>query len=122
FAGQRTSFHPSPSAPPVLSASPSRIPVSARHRRTGSSASAASGASPRRSAFSRDSLGSPHSRNSLAHTLSDPHSDSGIGTGIGGPGVLDGVQASPRLDPEARQLAARKRREERDADARMEAF
>lgn len=106
FAGQRSAaFAPMPARELFpSSASPSRIPLSQRmqHHRT---ASALSPASSR-----------PHTRTNSHAEARPPSSSAPVGSRNGRP------LESPRLDPEARELAARREREERDADEQFAAF
>ena len=108
FAGQRSppAFAPIPARELFpSSASPSRIPLSQRmqHHRT---ASALSPASSR-----------PHTRTNSHAEARPPSSSAPVGPRNGGRPM-----ESPRLDSEARGLAARREREERDADEQFAAF
>lgn len=100
FAAQRS---PPVQPPTDHFPSPSRIPLSATrmsHRRANS-------------ALSSPAERRPHARtNSLTEPPRPPSSSA----------PANGTAESPRLDPEARRLAARREREEREADEQMAAF
>ncbi|SPN98487.1 uncharacterized protein DNG_01532 [Cephalotrichum gorgonifer] len=103
----------SPSRTPL---SPSRIPLSAGrmgHRRAESMTGASGGRKGHARTGSLSDVG-------LSPVLSPPSSSAPPGAGTGSVGRKS--VGSPRLDPEARELAARRAKEERDADVRIAAF
>lgn len=109
FAGQRSpsAFAPMPARELFpASPSPSRIPLSNRmqHHRTASNLSPASTR--------------PHTRTNSHADARPPSSSAPVGIPRNGTRGLE----SPRLDSEARELAARREREERDADEQFAAF
>ncbi|KAG5928901.1 hypothetical protein E4U53_002561 [Claviceps sorghi] len=116
-------------------------PCTAEHSRPGSSASFASPrhASPTKSAGMTStiaaSIASPtpgtsatprghrrrRSTNGSQQILTHSRTQSGAST-ASSRGAADDVENSPRLTPEAKQLAARRQREERDTDVKIAAF
>ena len=125
------------STPTMTNMSPSRIPVLSSHPSgLGPNPFAASVAVGSGSASSRPSsrLSSPTARAAPSHrrnrssVSASAVASAGIGGGapaaamMGPAGLEAGVDASPRLDAEAKHLAQKKMAAERDADVRMEAF
>lgn len=115
FAGMR-SPRPSSPAPP----SPSRIPVPVQP--TGRDQSGFSSPRPSSAAgnYRTNGVTSPGPRPS--HTHRRTQSGASAASGRGQRDHEEEVKASPRLTDEAKRLAAKRRREEKDADARMNDF
>ena len=104
FAHSRS---PSPSKPAAqLAAAAPRLSMSTSHRRHTASAQA----SPR----------AGHRRNHSGASAASPRGAAAAAEHHDGDG--DATAASPRLDAEARQLAARRQRQDRVADVRISAF
>lgn len=115
FAGARSSRPPSPG--PL---SPSRIPVPVQTPGRGRASFTAPRPSSAAAQYRTSGITSPGPRPS--HTHRRTHSGASAASARGQRDREEDGMASPRLTDEAKRLAAKRRREEKDADLRMNDF